>query len=131
MKSGLLLIFGAVLVFGGEYYYMNGDKRVELEPISSLAAKYSVSGSALYFKKGDGKEIAVPNRVILKLDSPENLDSYLRKYNLKLVKKFDFGNMYLLEAQTPELALEAANALYEEKDVVLAQPDIIRSWRLR
>jgi len=67
----------------------------------------------------------------VKFASTENFDEYLRRFDLKVVKKYDFGNMYLLEAKTPQKALEAANGLYDRPDVLFAQPDLIRRWSLR
>ena len=131
MKKGLAVMSLCTLWLFGADYYMNGDKRVALEQIPAKTSKYDLGGSGLHFKKPDGQEIAIPNRLIVKFASMENFERYLQAYDLKVIKKYDFGNMFLLEAKTPRQALEAANSLYEKPDVAFAQPDIIRKWSLR
>ncbi len=131
MKIAAIWLCGTLWLFAGEYYYMNGDKRVDLQEIPAGVTKHSLSESLLYFRNANGKKVGIPNRIIVKFRSMENFDRYLQAYGLKIVKKFNFGNMFLLEAETPKKALEAANSLYGEPDVILAQPDLIREWRLR
>ncbi len=131
MKIAAIWLCGTLWLFAGEYYYMNGDKRVDLRQVPSTAVKYSLKEGVLYFEKRDGEQIGVVNRIIVKFGSMENFNEYLRKFNLKVVKKYSFGNMYLLEAPTAKDAIDAANALYARSDVIFAQPDLIRRWSLR
>ncbi len=131
MKIAAILLCGTLWLFAGEYYYMNGDKRVDLQEITDGVTKHSFSESPLYFRSENGKKVGIPNRLIVKLKAMDKFDKYLQTFGLKVVKKFNFGNMFLLEAETTKKALEAANSLYGEPDVILAQPDMIREWSLR
>ncbi len=131
MKIAAILLCGALWLSAGEYYYMNGDRRVDLQEVPSAAVKHSLKGGVLYFEKRDGEQVGVVNRIIVKFASMENFEDYLQRFNLKQLKKYSFGNMYLLEAPTPKDAIDAANALYEQPDVLFAQPDLIRHWSLR
>ncbi len=85
----------------------------------------------LHFLDPRGHELAIGNRLIVKFRSIENLRNYLDRFGLTIVKKYGFSGMYLLEAATPEAAIDAANALYHAPDVLFAQPDIARKVRLR
>jgi hypothetical protein len=128
------MIFSSFLAgacaFGGEYYYMNGDKRVDLTPVPRTQAALRALDNVMRFKNPAGEEIAIPDRIIVKFKSTENLDNYLKHYDLTMIKRLRQG-VYLLGAKSPEAALEAANRLNELPDVRYAQPDIIRKVRLR
>ncbi len=132
MRKLLLFLFFVPLLTAGEFFYMNGGKRIELTPVPEKnGAMLREVPKTLRFKDPKGREIAIENRLIVKFRSVENLDDYLNIYNLHVVKKFSFGNMYLLEAPTPKAAMDAANALCEMPDVEFAQPDIMRKRMLR
>jgi len=127
----LVILLGCVsLVWGGEFYYMNGGKRVELTPVESDTVAPRSSQNILHFKDGQGKEIAIPNRLLLKLKDRENLDKYFTMYGMKIVKEYP-NNTFLLETDSPKSAMDSANALSQKPDVIYAQPDLIRKWNLR
>jgi hypothetical protein len=127
----LVMLLGCVsLVWGGEFYYMSGGKRVELTPVESDTVIPRSSQNILHFKDRQGKDIAIPNRLLMKLKDRKNLDSYLAKYHMKIVKEYA-NNTFLLETDSPKSAMDSANALSQESDVVYAQPDLIRKWNLR
>jgi len=126
-----MVLFGCLsMVWGGEFYYMNGGKRVELTPVESDTISPRNSQNILHFKDVNGRDIAIANRLLLKLKECKNLDEYLKKYGMKIVKEYP-NNTYLLETVSPKSAMDTANALSQEPDVVYAQPDLIRKWKLR
>jgi len=125
------MFFGCVsLLFGGEFYYMNGGKRVELTPVESDTIAPRSSQNILRFKDPKGKDIAIPNRLLVKFKDCDNLDKYLEMYKMKIIKEYP-GNTFLLETDSPKSAMDAANALSQKADIVYAQPDLIRKWNLR
>ncbi len=119
--------------WGGEYYYINGGKKIDLVPIlqEGVQSRSADGSTLLRFKEADGREIAIGKRLVVKFKETKNLDEYLDRYGLTVVKKYSFGPMYLLEAASPEAAMEAANALSRESGVAFAQPDLIRKRSLR
>ncbi len=128
----LFVWFGLVTwSFSAQYYYMCGGKRVWLEKISEEIPSHRSIGSVVYFMGADGERVGVSKRIIVKFDSLMNLEAYMKKYSLRLVRKYDFGNMFVFECDSVLNALETANRLYEKPDVVYAQPDLIREWKLR
>ncbi|BBG66552.1 hypothetical protein NNO_1849 [Hydrogenimonas sp.] len=131
MKKSAVLILGALSLFAGEYRYMNGDRPVELYGPVTTVKKHSLGEDILYFKKSDGSEIGISGRILVKFESSDNIRQYLEEYGLKLLKRYDIGDIYLLEAESAQKALEAANLLYGKPDVIFAQPDIVREWSLR
>jgi len=130
MKKLCVLLGCVSVLFGGEFYYMNGGKRVELTPVESDAIAPRASQNLLRFKDAQGKDIAISNRLLVKLKDCENLDKYLKMYEMKIVKEYP-NNTFLLETDSPKLAMDAANALSQKPDVIYAQPDLIKKWNLR
>ena len=118
------------LLFGGEFYYMNGEKRVELAPVESDTITPRSSQNILRFKDLKGRDIAISNRLLVKFKDRNNLDKYLEMYKMKIIKEYP-GNTFLLETDSPKSAIDAANALSQKADIVYAQPDLIRKWNLR
>lgn len=112
------------------YYYMNGDKKIELTPISQEQSSLRTKEKVLRFMSSTGREIAIPGRLLVKFKSLQNLDKYLKRYNLTIIKRFQNG-LYFLRAPSPQAALEAANTLNALPDVLYAQPDIIKKWKMR
>ena len=127
----LIPLFLALLpLTAGEFYYFNNGKKVPLKPLDGTLSARSVD-APMRFEDPEGRTISIANRLIVKFRSTENLNEYLNRYNLRIVKKYAFEGMYLLQAPTPVDAIEAANALYEMPDVEFAQPDIARKRMLR
>jgi len=127
----LVMLLGCVsLVWGGEFYYMSGGKRVELTLVESGTVTPRSSQNILRFKDGEGKEIAIPNRLLVKLKDRETLDQYLTIYKMKIVKEYP-DNTFLLETDSPLSAMDIANTLSQDSHVIYAQPDLIRKWNLR
>ena len=125
-----LLLTAAALAFGSDYYYMNGDRRVDLVPVPETSMTLRGIGEALSFKTPAGQEIAIPDRIVVRFRSEEALSPALQRYGLRVIRPLH-GLTYLLKAASPAAALEAANALNDAPDVLYAQPDIIKKWRMR
>ncbi len=115
--------------FGGEYYYINNGKRIELKPQSDLSLRSY--GNKLQFVDQSGHFLSISNRILVKFRSVENLKKYMDEFGLQLVKKYSFGNLYLFKTSSPETAINAANVLSKKDDVEYSQPDIIKKRELR
>ncbi len=132
MRKLLLFALCWTLAGAGEYYYINHGRRVALTPVPETgSAALRQKGSSLRFTDPQGREVTIGNRLIVKFKKDTALADYLNRYDLRVVKKYSFGAMYLLEAPDPAAAIEAANALAEMPDVLFAQPDIARKRMLR
>ena len=131
MKKILLLMLVLTYLLASDYYYMNNGKRVELREISPGVLNKRDMDGPVYFEDGNGKKVGVTRRILVSFYSLDNFEKYLKKYNLKKVKRYNFENLFLLEAGSVKEALSAANSLYEEPDVKFAHPDMVKEWRLR
>jgi len=130
MKKFAMFLGCVTLLFSGEFYYMNGKKRVELTPIKSDAIATRSTQKLLRFKDENGRDVAIANRLLVKLKDCDNLEKYLTDYDMKIVKEYP-NNTFLLATNSAKLAIDVANALSQKSDVIYAQPDLIRRWELR
>jgi hypothetical protein len=130
VKKCLIILVSLSIAGAGEYYYMNGDRRVELQPVESTGIAVREYGGTKPFLLENGEKIEVANRIIVKFSSLENLDAYEAEYGLRPLKRIG-GKIFLFETDSIEMALDAANALEKRADVVYAQPDILKTRRLR
>ncbi|WP_353661264.1 hypothetical protein [Hydrogenimonas sp. SS33] len=130
MRKILLPLIVANLLFAESLYYMNNGKKVYLQPVEKRAATRSLARERR-FKEPSGAEIVVSKRLLVKFEAGADVQKYLQRFRLKLLKKYRLGNLYLLEASSPEAAIEAADALYVLPDVIVAQPDIAKKRQLR
>ena len=131
MKSGLLMITGMVTLLGaGEYFYYNQNERISLTPVDRGVQTRDIKGPVTFLEK-DRNEVVVANRVLLKLSDETKLDALLAKYGLKILKRYETGGLYLLEAPDAYAAIRAANALHDEPGVLFSQPDIGRKRIVR
>ena len=128
-----LALCSLTVLSAGEYYYMNGGKRVALTPLTlpQSAVEPRQKASTLRFRDPHGRIVTISERLIVKFDTEAVVADFLNRYNLRIVRKYSFGAMYLLEAPDAGAAIEAANALAEEPGVIFAQPDIARKRILR
>lgn len=124
-----ILCFGTFAI-GGEYFYIHKGEKVFLTPLSQTVLRSNETASPMKFKDPKGVEIAIPNRLVVKLKEKEDLGVIVENYQLKVLRKYD-GNLFLLEASSPETALKISNALSREPFVLYAEPDIIKRWKLR
>lgn len=131
MKFITAMLCSALALFAGEYYYMNQGKRVYLQKIDSEINSRDMHKNTIFFEESGGKRVGVTNRILVKFKSKDSLQSCLDRYGLKVLRHYDAGDIYLLEAGSPIDALNIANTLYESADVEFAHPDMKREWRLR
>jgi len=111
-------------------YYINNGKKIFLTPIDKSVQTRSTRKVA-YYRLRDGREVAVADRILLRLADPAKLKSYLQSYGLRLLRRYDVPGLFLLEAGDAERAIAVANALSRESDVLFAQPDVGRKRSLR
>ncbi len=132
MKKGLILLLSALWAFAGEYYYMNGGKKVSLKLLEEPNIR-SADKNVTYecFIDDTSQKLCIPNRLLVKFKESADIDGYLERFGLKVLKKYSFGPLYLLEAGSPFEALNAANNLGKMPDIVFAQPDVMKKRRLR
>lgn len=128
MKRAVLFLILTFSLFAEEFYYIKNKKKIKLIPLDNnfeLRDK-----DMLRFKDIEGKDILIPNRVIVKVKDKNSLEKYIKKYNLKIVKKYP-NRLYLLKASSAKMALEIANILSQKEEILFAQPDLIKRWNLR
>ena len=126
MQLGLFSI-----VMAGTPYYLDHGRRIDLTPVKAPETRSRHSEPLLYFKDPQGRKLAIGKRLIVRFKDEQAIEEYLERYHLKLLKAYRLGSMYLLEAPTPQEAIEAANTLSELPEVLFAQPDIATQRRLR
>lgn len=129
MRWFAVLVWCVSMLFGGEFYYMNANKRVDLTPVDSAVMTRS-SQKLLHFRDLEDRDIAIANRLLVKLKNRNNLGKYLTEYDMKIIKEYP-NNMFLFETNSAKLAIDIANILSQKPDVIYAQPDLIRRWNLR
>ncbi|HIE35404.1 MAG TPA: hypothetical protein EYP79_04330 [Campylobacterales bacterium] len=128
MKRAVLFLILTFSLFAEEFYYIKNKKKIKLIPLDNnfeLRDK-----DMLRFKDIEGKDILIPNRVIVKVKDKNSLEKYIKKYNLKIVKKYS-NRLYLLKASSAKMAIEIANILSQKEEILFAQPDLIKRWNLR
>jgi hypothetical protein len=110
------------------YYYMNGDRRVDLTPVDR--SSWSKRGmQERRFVRPDGEVVTVGQDILVRFKDEKSADLLIRKFGLQPIRKI--GSVYLLRASDPDAALRAANALNGDPAVRYAQPDLKRHWKLR
>ncbi|WP_456449693.1 S8 family serine peptidase [Hydrogenimonas sp.] len=131
MLKKFLMAGVSVLLFaeGGEYYYMNGTKRVELHPLDEGVPRTRSAKAPRPFLLSDGEKVFVPNRIVVKFASEAAMEACREKYDMRPLKKA--GGFYLFEVSTPEKALEVAKKLRLESGVLYVQPEIMKKRTLR
>ena len=130
MKRGwMFFLFAAMTGWCGNLYYYNHGEKIFLTPQKGVAAR-SVDGGQR-FRTDRGQEVTIGKRLFVKLKKGVEIDPLLRRYGLKLIKKMNIGDLYLLEADSTQGAIESADALHELPEVIFAQPDIAKKRQLR
>lgn len=116
---------------GDMLYYIQGKKKVYLEPYTPVKQLRSLNGNSEkllqntdYYKNSKGVLLGVTNRLIVKLKS-NTIDKYLNNYNLTIVKKLG-DRLYLLQTPDKNQTIEISNSLSNESDILYAHPDFIK-----
>lgn len=115
-------------IFAKEVFYFQDGKKTTLAPIENKKTE-SVK-NLKYYKTQNGNELAVNNEILLKLENKENIDKYLKKYNLTLIKKYK-NNLFLLKTNDNLDVFDIANNLHEESGVLYAHPNFIKKIKSR
>lgn len=103
------------------YYYQNGEKKV----ITPLNNKQRSQNNMLFFKNKEGIELGVSDSILVKFLNTSNLDFYIQKYKLTLVKELS-KNLYEFKVENKSLTLDIANKLYEQNDIKYAHPNFYK-----
>lgn len=128
MKRAVLFLILTFSLFAEEFFYIKNKRKIKLIPLEN---RFELRDKdMLRFKDIEGKDILIPNRVIVKVKDKNSLEKYIKKYNLKIVKKYS-NRLYLLKASSAKMALEIANILSQKEEILFAQPDLIKRWNLR
>jgi len=123
MKN-IVLVFLLLLqvVFASDKYYYENNKKVILTKIENISRSIKQID---YYKNKNGVILGVTNKLILKLKDDRNLQKYLNDYNLTIKSQLG-NNLYLLNTENNNLAIDTANALRHKEDVVYSHPDFIK-----
>jgi len=122
MKNLLLFLLFVTSLYSQEYYYYENGKKVQLEKRITISRNNS---SVDYYQNNTGILLGVSDKIILKLKLHDNLEKYLKLYDLNIIKKMS-ENLYLVNVKDKSLTLEIANSLSQKEDVLYAQPDFIK-----
>jgi len=123
MKN-IILVFLLLLqvVFASDKYYYENNKKVILTKIENISRSIKQID---YYKNENGVTLGVTNKLILKLKKGSNLQKYLNDYNLTIKSQLG-DNLYLLNTENNNLAIDTANALRNKEDVIYSHPDFIK-----
>jgi len=122
MKNLFILLIFVNSLFSQEFYYYKNSKKVLLEKVTSFTRTHS---NIDYYTNNRGITLGVSDKIILKLKLHDNLDKYIKFYNLHIEKVMS-ENLYLISVKDKSTTLEIANALNQKEDVMYAQPDFIK-----
>lgn len=108
-----------------EIFYYNNNKKIFLYPIKNTNGNIS----NLYKTQND-IILEINNKIIVKFISFDNINKYIEKYNLILIKKFN-KHLYLFSIKDIEKIFDISNKLNNEIDIEYSQPDFIKRRYLR
>lgn len=128
MKKIFFLLTLSLSIFAKEVFYFQDGKKTTLTPIENKKTQ-SVK-NLKHYKTQNGNELAVNNEILLKLRNKENIDKYLKKYSLTLIKKYK-NNLFLVKTNDNLDVFDIANNLYEESGVLYAHPNFIKKIKSR
>jgi hypothetical protein len=123
MKKILLttLLFGSLFAQDTYYYLLDGKKET-LTPISHLTREHS---NIEFYKTSRNTTVGVSDQLIVKTKDNTNLDDYINKYNLELIKKLS-KNLYLLKTDDKSQTISIANQLSLDENILYSHPNFIK-----
>ncbi len=110
------------------YFYNNGKKIYFQKEKSQDAIKTENNNKEMNVKSDDPDVVKIKNTVLAKFASEQKAKEVLEG---NYVYKKLFGTTYKIQTKTAEEALELANKLYECGDVIYAQPDLVKVYRVQ
>ncbi len=106
-------------------YYIQNNQKIELKPLKVQTREQGVD----YYLTKQNVKLGVKDTLFVGFHDDKFVDTYIKKYNLKLVKKRK--KLYLFKVKNKDLTLEIANFLSLEQDVKFAHPNFKREVKLR
>ncbi len=125
MKKIFIIVFIINLLNANEIFYYNSNQKIFLYPIENT----NTNISNLYKTKND-IVLEINDKIIVKFISFKNINKYIKKYNLNLIKKFN-KYLYLFRVKDIEKIFDISNKLNNEIDIEYSQPDFIKRRYLR
>ncbi len=107
------------------YYYQNNHK-VYLKQIEKL----NRDSKHIRYETKSNIILIVKNQIIVKFISTNNIEKYIKEYDLILVKQLD-KNLYLFKINDKNNLFDITNQLGNKNDIKYAQPDFIKERYLR
>jgi len=128
------LLFISVASAQDNYFYQNNEK-VTLSPVPPLTRSLlstSQENTVDYYHTGQGHQVGVYNKLLVKFKPSDDLDPYLllSPYDIKIEKQLG-DLLYLLIVPSNDLAIDIANRLSEQGFIEYAHPDFIKQLRRR
>ena len=108
-----------------DYFYYKNHHKVELIPQQTQENQKYLS-----FKTREGRVLGVSDKILVKSNDDQLLNTYLKQYKLSIVKMFP-SHLYLLKVPNKNLTLDIANELNMKEGIVYAHPDFKKSRVLR
>jgi len=122
MKNLFIFIILVTSLFSQEYYYYKNTQKISLKKLSSTSrAQINID----YYTNDKGLILGVSDKIVVKLKLHDNLEKYLKMYDLH-IEKIISKNLYLLGVKDKSVTLEISNTLNQQEDVIYAQPDFIK-----
>lgn len=125
MKKLLLIITLLLPTLAEEYFYEFGEKVYLKEESTRDAIKDT---KLRYFQTAKGHHMATTGDIILKLQSFDHLNYFLKNYPIESYKKLD-QRTFLLTPQSGHNLFEIANRIHLDSMSIYAQPNFIRKQR--
>jgi len=141
MKKQIALLLIALSLSAGanEYYYKHGQK-VELTKLAEK--RLDTTKMIKYYITKRGNKLGVTNEVIVQCKADVNCTSVLNAYSLETVSKLSkislvkevsklSETLFLVKIKKDENIFKVSQELYNNKDIVLAHPNFIKTIKKR
>ncbi len=119
----LFLIILSLYAAEGSFYYENG-KKISLKPVSSPLRMVNESRID-YYQTQRGMVVGVSDKLLVKLQDKNQLQSLLKEFNLVMLKAYN-NNVFLLQTPSKTKTITIANELHKKDSVLFAHPDFLK-----
>jgi len=122
MKLFVYIILLTQLIDANDTYYCYGDKKISMTAVSNTTRSLS---SIDFYKDENGHLLGVSDKLIVAFTKPMVIETFLQKYDIKIVSKLS-SNSYLLKTDNKKETINIANTLNALPEVLYAHPDFIK-----
>ena len=128
MKKRLLCLACLVsTVFAGDYYYEYGKK---VDVVKLKESRTIGSNSVDFYKTQNGHKVGITNEIIVQCEENINCVSLLERYSFSSISKIS-DNFFVVKINKNQNIFEVSQMLYNDAEVKLAQPNLIKNRKSR